>query len=139
LISPDTVPQAMGFDPRPKPFLIATFPMRTGEAMAVSRGLDRDRVVDESGNQTVVFSRRGARPFHLDEMAEFLRHRTNIFDPDPNAPHDGDFYRVNDMVNLDGVLKTRSGEAVPDPLDFGQPPPPPAAPPPEPRIQQRPN
>jgi hypothetical protein len=37
----------------------------------VSRGLDRDRVVDETGNQTVVFGRRGARPFTLEEMQKF--------------------------------------------------------------------
>ena len=30
--------------------------------LAVSRGLDRDRVVDETGGQTVVFGRRGSRP-----------------------------------------------------------------------------
>ncbi|NJK91473.1 MAG: hypothetical protein HC904_06395 [Blastochloris sp.] len=30
--------------------------------------------MDETGNQTVVFGRRGARPFHLDEMAAFYRH-----------------------------------------------------------------
>ncbi len=40
-----------GFDPKPNPQLVATY--RTeGEALAVSRGLDRDRVCDESGNQT---------------------------------------------------------------------------------------
>ncbi len=103
LISPDTVPEAAGFDPKPNPHLIATYPTE-GEAMAVSRGLDRDRVVDESGNQTVVFGRRGARPFHLDEMAKFLRHEN------------GDFFRVNDVIDRDGVLQTASGEKLPDPL-----------------------
>ena len=47
LISPDTVPGAQGFSPRPNPRLIATYPTH-GEAIAVSRGLDRDRVVDET-------------------------------------------------------------------------------------------
>ena len=65
LISPDTVPGAQGFSPRPNPRLIATYPTH-GEALAVSRGLDRDRVVDETGGQTVVFGRRGSRPFHLE-------------------------------------------------------------------------
>ncbi len=68
LISPDTVPEAAGFSPKPNPHLIATYPVPEGEALAISRGLDRDRVVDESGNQTVVFGRRGSRPFHVDEM-----------------------------------------------------------------------
>ena len=34
----------------------------------MSKGLDRDRAVDESGNQIAVFGRRGARPFTLEEM-----------------------------------------------------------------------
>lgn len=49
LISPDTAPCAMGFSPRPNPRLIATYHTH-GEAIAVSRGLDRDRVVDETGH-----------------------------------------------------------------------------------------
>jgi hypothetical protein len=35
--------------------------------------LDRDRAVDESGNQIAVFGRRGARPFRYDEMMRMLR------------------------------------------------------------------
>src|SRR4029077_11205919 len=72
LISPDTVPGAQGFSPRPNPKLIATYRTK-GEANCVSRGLERDRVVDETGQQTVVFGRRGSRPFHLDEIARFYR------------------------------------------------------------------
>ena len=34
----------------------------------LSKGLDRDRAVDESGNQVAVFGRRGGRPFNLEEM-----------------------------------------------------------------------
>jgi hypothetical protein len=47
--------------------LIATFKTK-GPALALSKGLDRDRAVDESGNQLAVFGRRGARPFNLEEM-----------------------------------------------------------------------
>ncbi|MDW8344195.1 MAG: hypothetical protein RMM51_06850 [Verrucomicrobiae bacterium] len=74
LISPDTVPGYQGFSPRPAPKLIARYPIRSGEAVAVSRGLDRDRVVDETGNQTVVFGRRGSRPLNVAEMNKLLRH-----------------------------------------------------------------
>jgi len=127
LISPDTVPEAAGFDPRPNPRLIATYPVKEGEAMAVSRGLDRDRVVDESGNQTVVFGRRGSRPFHLDEMSKFLQHE------------DGDFFRVNDVIERDGSLQTLTGEKLPDPL-AATPAPPEATPASaQERIKQRPN
>lgn len=84
MISPDTVDGAAGFSPRPSPRLIATYHTHS-PMLAVSRGLDRDRVVDETGNQTVVFGRRGSRPLHLNEMQPFLRHR------------DGSPYRVEDV------------------------------------------
>ncbi len=67
LTDPETMPTYAGFSPRPVPRLIATFQTK-GPAVAVSKGLDRDRAVDESGNQTAVFGRRGARPFTLEEM-----------------------------------------------------------------------
>ena len=104
LISPDSVPGAMGFSPRPNPALIATFPMH-GEAVAVSRGLERDRVVDETGGQTVVFGRRGARPFQLSEMLPFFRRVAT-----------GELYRVEDVTARDGKLFTRGGrELQPNP------------------------
>jgi hypothetical protein len=55
------------FSPRPTPVLIATY-RTNGPALAVAKGLDRDRAVDESGNQLAVFGRLGARPFTLEEM-----------------------------------------------------------------------
>jgi hypothetical protein len=67
LFSPNTSPGFYGFAPKPNPKLIAKFRTR-GPALAVSRGVDRDRAVDESGNQLSVFGRRGSRPFNLDEM-----------------------------------------------------------------------
>jgi len=67
LVSANATPGAFGFSPRPTPALIATYP--TGSpALTISKGLDRDRAVDESGNQVAVFGRRGARPFTLEEM-----------------------------------------------------------------------
>jgi hypothetical protein len=72
LTSPETVPTYAGFSPRPEPQLIATFKTK-GEALAVSKALDRDRAVDESGNQVAVFGRRGARPFSFAEMERMLR------------------------------------------------------------------
>ena len=72
LTSPETMPEYAGFSPRPKPVLIATFRTK-GEALAISKPLDRDRAVDESGNQVSVFGRRGARPFNFDEIMRMLR------------------------------------------------------------------
>ena len=67
LTSPRTMPDAGGFSPRPQPRLIATRKM-AGAALAISKGLDRDRAVDETGHQTAVFGRLGARPFTLEEQ-----------------------------------------------------------------------
>src|SRR5204863_3555242 len=78
MISPDTVDGASGFSPRPSPRLIATYHTHH-PALAVSRGLDRDRVVDETGGQTVVFGRRGARPFTLAEMQKFYWRSNSIY------------------------------------------------------------
>jgi hypothetical protein len=72
LTSPETMPEYAGFSPRPRPLLIASFKTK-GDALAVSKGLDRDRAVDESGNQVSVFGRRGARPFNFGEMMRMLR------------------------------------------------------------------
>jgi hypothetical protein len=73
VISPSDSTESYGFSPRPTPKLIATY--RTGgPALAISRGIDRDRAVDESGNQLAVFGRRGARPFNRAEAEKlYLR------------------------------------------------------------------
>jgi hypothetical protein len=62
ILSPEDSQNSYGFSPRPTPKLIATYRTR-GPALSVSKGTDRDRAVDESGNQISVFGRRGARPF----------------------------------------------------------------------------
>jgi hypothetical protein len=67
VVSPPTSNDLWGFSPAPKPELIATYKTK-GPAIALSKGLDRDRAVDESGNQLTVFGRRGARPFNRQEM-----------------------------------------------------------------------
>lgn len=73
LTSPVTQPNYYGFNPEPKPELIATYPTHE-PALALSKGLDRDRAVDESGNQVSVFGRLGSRPFNLEEQKRmFLR------------------------------------------------------------------
>lgn len=72
LTDPETMPTFSGFSPRPEPQLIASFKTK-GEAVAISKGLDRDRAADESGNQVAVFGRRGARPFDFDGVMRMLR------------------------------------------------------------------
>ena len=88
LTSPERTPWYEGFSPRPAPQLIATY--RThGPALAVSKGLDRDRAVDESGHQVSVFGRVGARPFNLEEMQRMYLRNGQIYtvtDTPPGAP-----------------------------------------------------
>jgi hypothetical protein len=85
IISPwDDPAHFSGFSPRPTPKLIATARTR-GTALAISKGIDRDRAVDESGNQVAVFGRRGARPLNRAEMQRLYMHSSN-----------GAFYAVTD-------------------------------------------
>ena len=68
LTGPDT-PGNVGFSPRPTPQLVASYPVtKGGLALSISEGVDRDRAVDESGNQLSVFGRVGARPLDLGEQ-----------------------------------------------------------------------
>ena len=85
-----TSPQTLGndgFSPRPTPFLVATYKLpKNGHALAVSRGMDRDRAVDESGNQIAVFGRVGARPLNKDESKRMFHRK------------DGSVFRVSDNI-----------------------------------------
>ena len=133
LISPDTVAGAQGFSPRPNPKLIATFPTK-GEAICVSRGLERDRVVDETGGQTVVFGRRGSRPFHLGEMERFYRRAEIVDAKDVDLQRKGELYRVEDVTLSGGVLTTKSGTIL-TPQPVSTPSPTPASSAPEPEVE----
>jgi hypothetical protein len=80
------MPEYAGFSPRPQPVLIATFKTK-GDALGVSKPLDRDRAADESGNQVSVFGRRGARPFRFDELMRMLRTEDGT----------GEWFKVSDV------------------------------------------
>jgi hypothetical protein len=67
LTSPESQPKFYGFSPEPKPQLIASY-QTAKAATSLSRGLERDRGVDETGGQIAVFGRRGSRPLNLQEM-----------------------------------------------------------------------
>jgi hypothetical protein len=67
LTAPDTQPRFYGFSPAPRPALVAWRETRSA-ALALARGLDRDRAVDETGGQIAVFGRVGSRPFTLEEQ-----------------------------------------------------------------------
>jgi hypothetical protein len=97
LTSPASQPNFYGFSPAPKPELIAW--ARTSEpALALSKGLDRDRAVDETGHQIAVFGRTGSRPFTRPEMEQFFL-----------GPR-GDVYKVSDAPSKD-AFEPRKREA----------------------------
>jgi hypothetical protein len=88
LFSPEENNQHYGFSPKPTPALIASYATK-GPALAVSEGVDRDRAVDESGNQLAVFGRRGARPLNGEEQRRlYLRDGTlyTVTDEPPGPP-----------------------------------------------------
>ena len=85
LTSPRSQPKFYGFSPEPKPELIATY-QTAKPAIALSRALERDRAVDETGGQIAVLGRLGSRPFDLEQM------RKMFMNPD------GSLWRVTDKV-----------------------------------------
>ncbi|HEY2759314.1 MAG TPA: hypothetical protein VGI75_01185 [Pirellulales bacterium] len=92
LTSPD-IPGSAGYSPRPMPMLIATRHIpKGGEALAIAKGIDRDRAVDESGSQIAVFGRVGARPLNFDEQQRMYLHNGRVWRVSDD-PFDRDLYR----------------------------------------------
>lgn len=91
LTSPDLQPKFYGFSPTPNPELVA-WRKTASPAIALSKGLDRDRAVDETGGQIAVFGRIGARPFTRSEMDAFYMRP------------DGRVWTVTDKVERDKYL-----------------------------------
>ncbi|WP_407699253.1 hypothetical protein [Sphingopyxis yananensis] len=86
LTSPDH-PGLYGFSPRPRPEQIAW--ARTPKpALSLSKGLDRDRAVDETGGQMAVFGRLGSRPFTRPEMEKLFLNSKGLV------------YKVRDEVDM---------------------------------------
>jgi hypothetical protein len=93
LTSPET-PGNDGFSPRPTPELIGTYPLpHNGRALAVSKGVDRDRAVDESGNQIAVFGRVGAGPMKADSQRKLYLRKNQVWtvSDDPFDPAHYDY------------------------------------------------
>ena len=77
LTSPDSQRNFYGFSPAPVPELIA-WAKTPSPALALSKGLDRDRAVDETGGQMAVFGRLGSRPFTRPEMEQLFLRRDGV-------------------------------------------------------------
>ena len=101
ITSPSTQPNYYGFSPAPKPELIA-WAKTPGPAYALSKGLDRDRAVDESGYQMAIFGRLGSRPFTRPEMERFFTDQW------------GRPYRVLDEVDMTAWLGAPANQAQAD-------------------------
>ena len=67
LTSPESQPKFYGYSPDPKPELIASYATKK-PALSLSRALERDRAVDETGGQIAVLGRLGSRPMNASEM-----------------------------------------------------------------------
>ncbi|KAA5543897.1 hypothetical protein FYK55_11040 [Roseiconus nitratireducens] len=94
LTSPE-IPGNDGFSPRPAPFLVATYKLpKDGHALAISRGMDRDRAVDESGNQIAVFGRVGARPLNRAESWRMYRRPDGSVWHTSDDPFDPSVFRI---------------------------------------------
>ncbi len=99
LTSPDSQPNFYGFSPAPKPELIA-WARTPSPALALSKGLDRDRGVDESGNQIAIFGRVGSRPFKRSEMEKLFL----------NAK--GEVWKVDDRPSFADWVPAQSGKVA---------------------------
>jgi LVIVD repeat len=92
LTSPET-PGSAGFSPRPAPQLVASYKLhKNGRALAISKGVDRDRAVDESGNQLAVFGRIGARPLNRAEQQRMYLRDGKVWKVG-DFPYDPTIYR----------------------------------------------
>ncbi|HWL47189.1 MAG TPA: hypothetical protein VNQ31_05680, partial [Sphingomonadaceae bacterium] len=94
LTSPESQPNFYGFSPAPKPELIA-WAKTASPALALSRGLTRDRAVDETGGQIAIFGRLGSRPFTRAEMEKLFLNRNRV-------P-----YKVVDTVSFESWVPAR--------------------------------
>lgn len=101
LTSPESQPRFYGFSPDPKPELIAWYKTEW-PATALSKGLDRDRGVDETGHQIAVFGRLGSRPFTLDEQQKLYLNK------------DGSPWYVSDEIDIDAFTPGQPPARLPD-------------------------
>ena len=88
---PDETPGDLRVQPRPDA-AADRHPAHPWPGRRALTGLDRDRAVDESGNQVGVFGRLGARPFNGEEMRRLYLRDGKVFtvrDEPPGPPASG--------------------------------------------------
>ena len=127
LMGPHTTPQFRGFAPPLSPSVIATYHTHA-PALAISKGLDRDRGVDETGHQVAVFGRWGARPLNLEEMRRMYLRDGKLWTvtDEPTTEPAAYTYELPDDKPKKPATPTRPGAGPPRP---GGPPKPGGGPP----------
>ncbi len=101
LTSPESQSRFYGFSSDPKPELIAWYSTEY-PATALSKGLDRDRGVDETGNQIAIFGRLGSRPFTQQEQQKlYLNER-------------GKPWFVNNDIDIDAFVPGGPSQRLPE-------------------------
>lgn len=127
-------PGYRGFNPRPTPRLVASFPIpKGGHALSIAEGVDRDRAVDEAGNQIAVLGRVGARPLNIDEQKEmYMKPNGSVWTVtdglrDYNIPnsHERELSLLNQLRQFYPAYVPPHGGPAP-PLPFHNPAAPPA-------------
>jgi hypothetical protein len=93
LTAPDTQPRFYGYAAEPMPVLVSSYPTRS-TALALARGLERDRAVDETGHQVAILGRIGSRPFNAGEMRKIYMN------------DDGSIWTVDDHVDGPAGIKS---------------------------------
>ncbi len=107
LTSPDSQPKFYGFSPEPKPELIAWRKTKS-PAIALSKGLDRDRAVDETGGQIAVFGRLGSRPLNKLEMQKmYLNSKGKVWKVSDEVD-DKNRIDLNGRVNTSGNARNNA-------------------------------
>ena len=97
--------------------MIATRPLAKGKALAISKGVDRDRAVDESGNQIAVFGRVGARPLNLDEQRRMYMHNGKLWTVTDNPADYDAGYRPSVSDDSEATIALpRGGDGKPSSL-----------------------
>jgi len=121
LMGPDTTSQFRGFAPPLDPQVIASYHTH-GPALAISKGLDRDRAVDETGNQIAVFGRIGARPLSHEEVRNlYMRDGKLYLVSDKPATEPQDFTWESEGSKAQPGPSNRPGPPRPGPKRPGPP------------------
>jgi hypothetical protein len=102
LTAPEKTPGYLGWAARYSPDLIS-WKKLGGTTVALSEGLQRDRGVDESGNQLSVFNRVGSRPFNKAELEKMYLRNGELWTVDNKPPGAAQEWKVSAKEQLDAM------------------------------------